>query len=86
MGKRAMDNNLQYLDLITMTWIMLILSVVQAKHPLPLANTFSTVPGKIYPTLKASRICKEECKTKCEFHFEPWPAIYEVCYENCLLL
>ena len=87
MAKRTM----QYLAL-TMTWIMHVLAVVQAKYLEPPLNTFSNLPSYVFPTLKYHHLyrkalwyCKGYCLRRCEFHFERYPAIYEECLDKCLL-
>ena len=87
MAKRTM----QYLAL-TMTWIMHVLAVVQAKYLEPPLNTFSNLPSYVFPTLKYHHLyrkalwyCKGYCLHRCEFHFERYPAIYEECLDKCLL-
>ena len=88
MVKRTM----QYLALITMTWIMLILTVLQDKHPKPPPNTYSKLPGYVFPTLKYHRLypralefCEGYCLCRCEFHFKRYPALYIECLDKCLL-
>ena len=62
MGKRTM----QYLALITMTWIMHVLTVVQAQYLEPPLNTFSNLPGYVLINLIVKLVFEQQLDTRSE--------------------
>ena len=74
-----------------MTWIMLVLTIVQAKHPKPPPNTYSKLLGYVFPTLKyhclyprALEFCNGYYLHRCEFHFKRYLALHVECLDKCL--